>query len=73
MLVLVKSCPRFKNLRDGLGRTSHLKLADARMSKLAGGDEYTESQEIGSARCLARNLEVGTMKKTITSPYDVAG
>ena len=39
---------------------------------LAGGDKRTQSQDLETALRLARNLEVDTMTKTVTSPYDVA-
>ena len=39
---------------------------------LAGGDKRTQSRDIETALRLARNLQVETMTKTVTSPYDVA-
>ena len=38
---------------------------------LAGGDKRTQSRDIEIALRLARNLQVETMSKTVTSPYDV--
>ena len=39
---------------------------------LAGGDKRTRSRDIEKALRLARNLQVVTMTRIVTSPYDVA-
>jgi len=39
---------------------------------LAGGDKRTQSRDIETALRPARNLQVDTMTKTVTSPYDIA-
>ena len=39
---------------------------------LAGGDKRTQSEDIDTALRLAKNLQVNTMTKTATAPYDVA-
>ncbi len=39
---------------------------------LAGGDKSTQARDIKAALRLARNLGVATMKKTVTTRYDVA-